>query len=36
MEDPTNQILLFARNRIRMSLRDLSSCELTEMIAFMV
>lgn len=26
VEDPTNQILLFARNRIRMSLRDLSSC----------
>jgi tRNA(Ile)-lysidine synthase len=36
VEDPTNQILLFSRNRIRMSLRDLSSCELTEMIALMV
>jgi hypothetical protein len=36
VEDPSNQILLFARNRIRMSLRDSSSCELTEMIALMV
>ncbi|XP_059433610.1 uncharacterized protein LOC132166751 isoform X2 [Corylus avellana] len=26
VEDPSNQILLFARNRIRMSLRDSSSC----------
>ncbi|KAG6723443.1 hypothetical protein I3842_03G207500 [Carya illinoinensis] len=26
VEDPTNQSLLFARNRIRMSLTDLSSC----------
>lgn len=27
MEDPTNQSLLYVRNRIRMSLRDSSSCE---------
>ena len=29
VEDPTNQSLLYARNRIRMSLRDYSSCEFS-------
>ena len=28
VEDPTNQSPVFARNRIRMSLNNLSSCEL--------
>lgn len=36
VEDPTNQSPLFARNRIRMSLRNLSSGELTKLTAFML